>query len=505
MNLLDRLIEPFAPNWAMQRAIARHTLDSFRAAYDGAKPSRQTRGWSTPSSSANTEIRGAGGRLRDRSRDAVRNNSWARAAIDIKTAYEVGTGIVSRSATGDKTLDKEIDALWKRFAEHADLAGRCDLSGLQALAARCRSESGEALLQYTPLTAAEFKRSPCPVPLQISVLEPDYIDSSRQDSLADGAIAQGVEVDALGRTRAYWVFDNHPGDYGFGTIRGFSSRRIPAAYMRLLYRQERPGQLRGVPDLSPVLARLNTLSNLEAAALEAARVQSCLAAFVTSSAAPGAGPLEGRKDAASGERRRSLAPGMIERLMPGEAVSFNSPPPFGGFSDMAMHELRAISAALGIPYDLVTGDLRQANYSSLRAGRLAFKRGIEQYQWGTLIPGMVDPIWQAFINAGMAAGVIPYRSGKWPVKHMPPRVDMLDPAAEYAAIKEGMRNGLMTWAQAVSEQGHDPAEQLEEIADWNGKMDAVGVILDSDARRLTNAGLAHDPKQLAHVEIAAQP
>jgi capsid protein len=39
--------------------------------------------------------------------------------------------------------------------------------------------------------------------------------------------------------------------------------------------------------------------------------------------------------------------------------------------------LRAVAQGFGLTYDLLTGDLRQANYSSLRAGRLAFKRRLE--------------------------------------------------------------------------------------------------------------------------------
>ena len=39
----------------------------------------------------------------------------------------------------------------------------------------------------------------------------------------------------------------------------------------------------------------------------------------------------------------------------------------GGFEAFQYRTLLAVSASLGLPYHLVTGDVRQANYSSLRA------------------------------------------------------------------------------------------------------------------------------------------
>ena len=52
-----------------------------------------------------------------------------------------------------------------------------------------------------------------------------------------------------------------------------------------------------------------------------------------------------------------------------------------------------------------------------------------------------------------------------------------------------MRSGTMTLAQAIARQGHNPDAVLAEIAAMNAKLDALGLILDSDPRRVTKTGV----------------
>lgn len=500
---IETALAPLFPSWALRRMQAKHAFEAVRGHYEGAKQGRRTRGWRTTGSSANAETRHGLPILRDRSRDLVRNNPYAAAGLDVMVAYQVGTGLLPSSNTGDRDLDKQADDLWREWANFADLMGMLDIYGLQSLAARTRSEAGEVLIQVKPLGSADWRASRSPIPLQISVLEPDYIDTARIGRLPDGWIEQGIEFDLNGRRRAFWLFDRHPGDQFAIQLRGFASRRVPVENVLHVLKIERPGQERGVPDLAPVMTRLRMLDDYEDAALEQARVQACLAAFVTSGTEFSKGPLEGPRDGESGQRRRSLAPGMIERLLPGEDVKFNTTPAPQGISDFARHQLHAVAAGLGPTYDLMTGDLTQANYSSLRAGRLAFKRRLEHDQWMMLVPMMCEPIYDRFIYAAQLVGALPMTEGRWKRNWNVPRFDLLDPGSEYEAVRTAVRSGFMTQSQAIAEFGGDPREQIDLIAADNKALDDAGIILDTDPRRVSNAGLAQDAKQNARVQIAA--
>ena len=52
-----------------------------------------------------------------------------------------------------------------------------------------------------------------------------------------------------------------------------------------------------------------------------------------------------------------------------------------------------------------------------------------------------------------------------------------------------MRSGTMTLAQAIARQGNNPDAVLNEIAAMNAKIDLLGIILDSDPRRVTKTGI----------------
>lgn len=506
MSLLDRLIAPLFPGLALSRLEARVRFDRLNAAYDGARRSRRTRNWRADSTSANNETTRDLTTLRDRSRDLVRNNPWAAAGLDMLVSYQVGTGLMPRSAIqGDTGANEAVDALWARWGVAADVARRHDINGLMAQAARTRAESGESLVALVNLSSAEMRRRNTPVPLALQLLEPDHIDGAREEAMTDGAVRQGVEIDLAGAPRAYWLLTEHPGDSGAFNLPKRSTLRVPADRMLHLYRQDRPGQVRGVPDLAPVLTRLRMLDEYEDASLQQALLQACVAAFVTSPAAAARGPLEGAEDGAGVDaaQRKTLAPGIIERLLPGEAVEFLNPSSGGPFSEFVRHQLRAVAAGYGLTYDLLSGDLTQANYSSLRAGRLAFKRRLEQTQWLLLVPRLAQPIWDAFIRAAVVAGALPPRTDGYPVEWSVPRFEMVDPNKDTAAIISQLRAGLMTWGQAVGEMGYDPRRQADEIAQWNATHDELGLILDGDSRRTSSAGGAQDARQNAAVEIAA--
>ena len=61
---------------------------------------------------------------------------------------------------------------------------------------------------------------------------------------------------------------------------------------------------------------------------------------------------------------------------------------------------------MGVPYTNVAGDLRQANYSSLREGKLEFRRRIEQFQHGRLVFQLCRPVWQRWLRDAVLAGVL---------------------------------------------------------------------------------------------------
>src|SRR5690606_12622646 len=214
------------------------------------------------------------------------------------------------------------------WSQHADADGVLDVYGLQALGMQTMLASGEAIVRLRTRRIG----SRLPVPLQLQVLEPDYIDSTKHGDVVEGERRVfrrlGIELDGIGRRRAYWLRRMHPGDdvWMGGSL---DSHRVPASEVLHLFRVDRPGQVRGIPWLAPVLARLHEIAEFEGATLLSQKIQNLFAAFVTRdpaiASAEGPSPFAGTgtdaQNAAAEERGEILLePGIVQDLAPGEKI-----------------------------------------------------------------------------------------------------------------------------------------------------------------------------------------
>ena len=141
-----------------------------------------------------------------------------------------------------------------------------------------------------------------------------------------------------------------------------------------------------------------------------------------------------------------------------------------------------------MPYELLTGDLKGVNFSSGRMGWLHFARRVDVWQWRMLIPQLCERVWGWFIEAQALTqgGVLESAGAEW----VPPRREMVDPKTETENVKERLRQGLLTWPNALRELGiTDPLEHANEIAKANKLFDELGLVLDCDPRKVSGAGL----------------
>lgn len=482
VNWLDRAIGAVAPRAAVRRVLARQSFDMLARGYDGAARGRRTDGWRAPGTSADTEVAIGGALLRDRMRDLVRNNPHAAKAVSVLVNNIVGAGIMPRAASGDDRLDRKADTLWETWSAECDADGQLDFSGLQTLACREMIEAGEVLIRRRPRRVSDA----LPVPLQLQVIESDLLDASRNGELSDGGrIVQGVEFDAIGRRRAYWLFAQHPGDRGLMLRRRLDSAAVPAADVAHVYEKQRT-QVRGVPWGAPVMRCLRDLDDWTQAELVRKKTEACVVGIVLGADEPEQGIAPTVVDV-DGNRVEQFEPGLIAYARGGKDIKFNQPATTAGVAEWLRAQLHIIAAGFRLPYELLTGDLSQVNYSSIRAGLVEFRRMIDAAQWQLLIPMFCQPAWDWFTAQAWAAGKLPQES--IPVAWSPPKFEAVDPLKDAMADLLAMRSGTMTLGQAIARQGHNPDAVLAEIAAMNAKLDALGLVLDSDPRKVTKTGV----------------
>lgn len=476
---LDRAIAWFAPTVAVKRQRSRAAL-AFARGYDGAKVGRRTDGWRAGSASANAELLPAMTALRNRSRDLVRNNPFARRAVGALVSGLVGSGFVA-SLNGART---DVRTAWESFVQSCDADGQLDFYGLQSLIARCMFESGECIVRLRRRRSEDGLL----VPLQLQVLEPDHLDAGKTQQLAGGGrIVSGVEFDALGRRVAYWLFPDHPGDVALG-VSGLASVRVPADQVIHLYEKARPGQVRGVPQLAASMLRLRDLDDYEEAELVRKGIEACFAAFVTS---PEGDPsLTPATNDAAGRRIETLGAGMIQYLRPGESVSFGSPTSSDGYGDYTRTQLHAIAAGAGVTYEQLTGDLSQVNYSSIRAGLLEFRRMVETLRWQMFAPMFLSRVQAEFATMALVSGAVRATVPAW--DWTAPRWEWVDPLKESEAAASEIRIGLSSLSEKLRERGLDPERVFSEIAAERKRLAELGINLDASASPAARVLMDHD-------------
>ncbi len=451
---------------------------SLAPSHDAAGTGRRLRGWQPSGTGPNRANAGAA-TIRNRARDAVRNDWAARAIIQRWSSSLVGTGIMARPKTADPAFKARLVQLWEDWMRVADADGVLDFYGMQSLAVESWKESGEIFIRLRPRLPADG----LPVPLQVQLLEADMVPSTDSTAPNGNAIVQGIEFNRIGTRVAYWMLRNHPGD-GRGDTGTLV--RVPAEYVIHLYKPTRPGQLRGVSELANVIAKLRGVADFDDAVLERQKLANLFAGFVERPSSGGdtaLDPLTGQPVAtdSDGTPMAALEPGTMQELLPGEKVNFSDPPDAGAnYADFTRSQYQGIAAGTGMPYELVTGDLRDVSDRSLRLMLTEFRRICQQQQWHMLIPMLCQGVRNAWADAAMIAGILTGDEAAEAkrVTWVPQGWDYIHPTQDVQARKMAVEAGFTSRSRVITERGDDPEEiDSERAADYT-RASELGLIVE---------------------------
>lgn len=478
---LDRVIGSVAPGVQLKRTRARILTDLAVRHYEGAAVGRRTQNWNRTGTDANAALRDTAlSTLRNVARDLVRNNPYAESAVRTLADHTVGTGIVARALPAHA----RATALWKAWAETTvcDADGRHDIYGLQKLVKSTVVESGEAIVRRR----LRRPEDGLPIPMQVQVLEPDYLDSGKTMILPNGGyIISGVEYNVLGQRVAYWLFPSHPGSSFLvsGTLLS-ASRRVPASEVLHVFEVKRAGQVRAASWFAPVVLRMKDFDEFEDATIMKQKVAACLAVLMTD--VDGSSPALGTADddADDGTGTDTLSPAAIVNLPPGRDVTVVDPPRVNDYQAFTQVTLRAIATGLHVAYEDLTGDYTNLPFSAARMSRLRHQRRVNDWRWRMLIPQFCDPVWKWAMEVAALNGLQNPPDVRWTPEPLP----FIDPSQEGLAVQRNVRSGIQSLPEAIRERGYDPDELLAEIADFNKKLDELGIVLDTDPRKMSQAG-----------------
>lgn len=492
MNLLDRAIGWVSPETGLRRAAARTRLGAQKRLYDAATPSRQTAPWRRPFTSSRSETYLALPWLRASAHDNARNDPHTAKAIGTLAVDLVGTGIKPKAATGNKRLNKKVDAVLADALKAIDADGVTpNFWGFQLLAARTFFEDGEAILRKR----VRPTRLGLSVPLQFSLMEGEFLDNQYNATLPSGhRVVQGVEFDGDGLRAAYHLFKEHPGDTYMASLEGSYERvPVPADEVRIIMEPLRAGQIRGVPWITASLLRAKQLADYEDAERQRKQIESSVPAIVNApeqigeASDPSIASLFPTIVDADGHLVERVTGGSIAYVRNGGKVEFLKPADAMGYGPFKRTELQPIAAGVRSTYELISGDLSQTNFSSFQAGHLPYETMIEVVRATIFVP-QLDWIVGQIIAMAIVAGKLPEGTPTTVEWHAPPWRP-IDPEKQANADNTAVRSGVRTLYEVVTARGKDFDDHLDEIERANKALDKRKIILDSDPRKTDKRGV----------------
>ena len=416
-NILDKTIEYFAPIRAAKRYRSRVNL-ALTGGYIGASKTRRTlKEWTTYGYDADSDILWDLPTLRNRSRDMVRNVPLAAGAILTKKTNVVGPGLKLQSRIDREILnltpeqadkwENRTEREWSLFWDSKDTDITRTLTGN----ARTAQVYEQTLVNGDVfILLPQKRRIGCPYDLKIQIIEADRVSNPNyaQDT---NTLAGGVEKDQYGAPVKYHIQTEHPGRYKTGrtewkSVQAFSSLGLRNVIH--LYNPTRPGQSRGVPDLSPVIEMLKQLGRYTENELDAAVLSACFTVFIESSSGDSTLDLSNLSDetgSATTDDDYKLASGQIVGLAPGEKVHDSNPGrPNDSFDPFVTAVCRQIGASLGIPHDILIKDF-QKSYSASRAALLElWKYVVMERAW--LVDNFLKEVYRNWMYEAVTIGRI---------------------------------------------------------------------------------------------------
>lgn len=430
-TLADQVVEYFNPQRAVQRYKARALIGAYEKSggYSGASRTRTALGGYNPiSGDVNDDTILDLPTLRSRSRDLTRNTPIAGGALSTMTTYVVGTGLTMRSTIHGSRLglasaeagiwQDDVNARFTDWAESTDcdIARGMNFYSIQALAFSSMLLSGDV---FALMTQAERNGRQRPA---VQLIESDRV-CNRDDQRDTATLIAGIEIDSYGCPVNYQICNQHPTSWKPGikrtwTIRSAFGEQTDRRNVIHLMEHKRPGQVRGVPILAPVIEPLKQLSRYTEAELAAAVIAGSYAIFLKMD--PVAfGDLfddDGKKEyltSASkwkGDYPESglNGPGKAVNLLPGESLEDNNPGrPNAEFDPFVKAILSQIGCELGLPLSVLT-KVYDTSYSSARSSLLDAWR-VFKVRREMLGSYFCAPIYEAWLAGEIAAGNIQAR------------------------------------------------------------------------------------------------
>ena len=426
---------------------------AIQARYDAAQTTRENqRHWLladslSPNAATNADVRST---LRMRGRYEIANNSYAKGMIDTLASDCVGTTprlqVLTDSGDFNRIVEREFMA-WVRAIK---------LPKKLRTMRKAKVTDGEA---FGVLTSN--RRIANNVKLDLKLFEADQcVTPMPMVSMTRRDIADGMKLDTDGNPAEYYVLKDHPGEsLGLsGSLADYHTYR--AENIIHWFNADRPGQFRGVPEITPAIPLFSQLRRYTLAVLGAAETVADFAAVLfTNAPANGEAANVATMDIVSLEKR------MATVLPEGwELGQIKAEQPNSTYAEFKRELLNEIARCIGMPYNIAACNSAGYNYASGRLDHQGYFKTIknEQFDMSGTVLDVLFMAWLAEARLVLptlkrisAGEILPHQWFFDGNEHV-------DPAKEATAQEKRLKNKTTTLADEWGKQGQDWEVKLEQ-------------------------------------------
>lgn len=392
--------------------------------------------------------------LRTRARYEVQNNSYARGIVKTLAEDTIGTGPRLQMLLEDEGTNRRIEHDFGVWAKKTHLPAKLRTIRM----ARCQDGEAFILLARNPALKSN-------VTLDMQLIEADRVTDDELTS--DPNCVDGITFDPFGNPVSYKVLKRHPGGTdSFNT----ETVAVRAENMIHVFRQDRPEQHRGIPEITAALPLFAHLRRFTLAVVSAAEAAADFAGILYTDA-----PANGEADNVEAMDTIQLERNMLLTMPGGWKMSQVDPKqPVTTYGEFKREILNEIARCLSMPFNVAAGNSSGYNYASGRLDHQTYYKAIK-----------VD---QSFMEAEVLDRVLETWMREWALATASD-VDLcdcrhvwfwdgqehVDPAKEATAQQKRLESHTTNLAIEYAKQGRDWEVELRQIAKEKALKEQLGI------------------------------
>jgi len=405
--------------------------------------------------------------LRSRARYEIANNSYGKGILLTLANDTIGTGPRLQMLTDYEDLNREIELEFMMWSSAVRLPEKLRTMRI----ARCQDGEAFGIMATNPRVFHEIK-------LDIMLIEADQITSGLSLYSKENEI-DGITFDFFGNPFSYRTLKYHPGsDNNFSYDSNYMT--IPAESMLHIFRMDRPGQHRGVPEVTPALPLFAQLRRYTLAVLGNAESCANFTGILYTDA-----PANAEADEVDPLAMIELQRNMLMTMPGGWKMGQIDPKqPSTTYAEFVEQIINEIVRCIMMPSNIGRGNSDNSSFSSARLDIQSYLRmlRVDQSFIASVILDRILAVWLReyfLINPpiGMTTRYpLPLHSWFWDASNY-----YIDPYKESKAQEVRLKNNTTTLAREFALAGRDWETEVRQIAREKKLMKELG-LTDSDIK-----------------------